>query len=140
MALASAISARAVRLVVLVAVLSWLLISLLKARPGGVLEAEERRALLLVGAALGIAIAKALWSLRPSGELYHGTIYLSLEVGDRSDTRISYVRPPGLPRHTIVPLRLFFLSAQDQSVNTVYQACFPCSGGSPSAIHFFFQY
>jgi hypothetical protein len=43
--------------------------------------------------------------------------------------------------NTLVPLRLFFLSAQDQSVNTVYQACFPlCSGGSPSIVHFFFQY
>jgi hypothetical protein len=43
--------------------------------------------------------------------------------------------------NTVVPLRLFFLSASDQSINTVYQACSPlCSGGSPGVIHFFFQY
>ena len=44
-------------------------------------------------------------------------------------------------RNTLVPLRLFFLSAQDQEVNTALQACFPfCHGGSPGIVHFFFQY
>lgn len=54
-------------------------------------EAEERRALLIVGCALGIAVARALWSLGPEGELYAGTISRTLEVGDRSDSRIPFV-------------------------------------------------
>jgi hypothetical protein len=43
--------------------------------------------------------------------------------------------------NTVVPLRLFFLSANDQSINTANQPCFPlCNGGSPGVVHFFFQY
>jgi len=58
--------------------------------PRQILSAEEWRALLLVGGALGIAIGRALWSLDLPGELYAGTIYRTLEVGDRPDSRISY--------------------------------------------------
>lgn len=55
-----------------------------------ILSREEWRVLLLVGAALGIAIARSLWSLDPPGELYAGTIYRTLEVGTRPDSRIPY--------------------------------------------------
>ena len=52
---------------------------------------EEHRALLIVGCALGFAIARALWSLGPAGELYAGTISRTLEVGGRSDSRIPFM-------------------------------------------------
>ena len=43
--------------------------------------------------------------------------------------------------NTLVPLRLFFLSAHDQEINSALQPCFPfCAGGSPPVVHFFFQY
>lgn len=54
---------------------------------------EERRCLLIVGIVLGYAVGKALWSLGPAGELYGGTVSRTLEVGDRSDSRISYIIP-----------------------------------------------
>jgi hypothetical protein len=54
------------------------------------LSADEWRVLLIVGAALAIAVAKAVWSLGPSGELWGDTVFRTLEVGDRSDSRISF--------------------------------------------------
>ena len=54
------------------------------------LSEQEWRILLLVAAPLGLAIARSLWSLGPVGELYGGTIYRTLEVGDRPDSRISF--------------------------------------------------
>jgi hypothetical protein len=39
---------------------------------------------------LGLAVSRSLWSLGPEGELYAGTISRTLEVGDRSDSRISF--------------------------------------------------
>ena len=51
---------------------------------------DEWRAVGIAGVALGIAIGRALWSLGPPGELYAGTIYRTLEVGDRPDSRISF--------------------------------------------------
>lgn len=89
-ALADRVSPSSVCLVVLVPVLGWLVAGVLRAGPGPLLEAEERRALVVVGCVLGIAIARTLWSLGPSGELYAGTISRTLEVGDRSDSKISY--------------------------------------------------
>ena len=42
--------------------------------------------------------------------------------------------------NTLVPLRLFLLSSQDQVINAV-QAYFPfCHGGSAGIVHFFYQY
>jgi hypothetical protein len=58
---------------------------------GEIFDREERRALLTVGCVLGIAIGRALWSLGPTGELYGGTVSKTLEVGDRSDSRISFI-------------------------------------------------
>jgi hypothetical protein len=56
-----------------------------------ILEPEERGALLIVGCALGFAVARSLWSLGPEGELYGGHVTRTLEVGDRSDSRIPYL-------------------------------------------------
>jgi hypothetical protein len=73
--------------------LGLLLGCLLVAGPAELLDAAERRCLLIAGAALGLAVARALWSLGPEGELYAGTISRTLEVGDRSDSRISFIVP-----------------------------------------------
>jgi hypothetical protein len=58
---------------------------------GPIFDHDERRTLLTVGCVLGIAIGRALWSLGPAGELYGGTVSKTLEVGDRSDSRISFI-------------------------------------------------
>jgi hypothetical protein len=66
---------------------------LIGADPANLFEPEEQRVLLVVGCALGFAIARSLWSLGPQGELYAGTISRTLEVGDRSDSRIPFIVP-----------------------------------------------
>jgi hypothetical protein len=50
----------------------------------------ERQALMVYAVVLAVVVAKALWSVGPVGELYGGTVSRTLEVGDRSDSRISY--------------------------------------------------
>jgi hypothetical protein len=89
-ALADSVEPRLVFFLVFGPVLGLLLGGLLGTGPEDVLDPEERKALLIVGCALGLAIARALWSAGPEGELYGGTIARTLEVGDRSDPRISY--------------------------------------------------
>ncbi len=74
-------------------VLGLLLGGILAAGPEDLLEREERFALLVVGCALGFAIARAVWSGGPDGELYRGGISRTLEVGNRSDSRISFLIP-----------------------------------------------
>lgn len=49
-----------------------------------------RRAVLVAVVVLSIAVAKGTWSPGPVGELYGGTISRTLEVGGRSDSRISF--------------------------------------------------
>src|SRR5438105_2021680 len=56
----------------------------------GALSRPERRTLAVAGLLLAVVAAKALWSVAPVGELYGGTVSRTLEVGDRSDSRISY--------------------------------------------------
>lgn len=73
--------------------LGGLLACLLTAPKEEVFDADERRCLLVVGCALGLAAARALWSLGPDGELYGSTVSRTLEVGDRSDSRISFILP-----------------------------------------------
>lgn len=51
----------------------------------------ERKALLVLLVLVTIAVSKATYSLGPAGELYRGSISRTFEVGDRSDSRISYV-------------------------------------------------
>lgn len=77
-------------LALLAPVLGWTLGGLLAAERSTLLDREERRALLVVGCVLGLAVGRALWSLGPEGELYGTTISRTLEVGDRSDSRISF--------------------------------------------------
>ncbi len=89
-ALAQSVEPRIVCLAACAPVLGWLLGTLLSARPEDVFDREEQRCLLVVGCVLGLAVARALWSLGPEGELYGGTVSRTLEVGDRSDSRISY--------------------------------------------------
>jgi hypothetical protein len=43
--------------------------------------------------------------------------------------------------NTLVPMRLFFLSAHDESINALHHSCpYLCAGRSPGVVHFFFQY
>lgn len=51
---------------------------------------SERRVLGLLMLLIVLAVAKATYSLGPSGELYGGTLTRTLEVGERSDSRIPY--------------------------------------------------
>lgn len=50
----------------------------------------ERRAFLIVGLAVLATCAKATYSLGPVDELYGNTISRTLEVGDRSDSRVPW--------------------------------------------------
>ncbi|MFN8163258.1 MAG: hypothetical protein U0R26_05400 [Solirubrobacterales bacterium] len=67
--------------------------ALIGAGEESLLDPDEQRALLVVGCALGFAIGRTLWSLGPAGELFSGTISRTLEVGDRSDSRIPFIIP-----------------------------------------------
>lgn len=56
----------------------------------GVVAHDEVLAFGLVAVVLLVCVAKGMWSVGPSGELYGGTVSRTLEVGDRSDSRISF--------------------------------------------------
>jgi 4-amino-4-deoxy-L-arabinose transferase-like glycosyltransferase len=73
--------------------------ALVTAGPKDVFSGEEQRTLLVCGCVLGLAVARALWSLGPEGELYGGTVSRTLEVGDRSDSRISFILPQLVAHH-----------------------------------------
>jgi hypothetical protein len=89
--LAKPVGAHVISLAVLAPVLAALLASIVwEAKPEGMLDPDERRALLVVGSLLGLAIARALWSLGPDGELFAGQISRTLEVGSRPDSRIPF--------------------------------------------------
>jgi hypothetical protein len=90
---------RTVCLAAVAPVLGCLVGGLLFAGPEDVFNREEQRCLLIVGCAFGLAVARALWSLGPEGELYGGTISRTLEVGDRSDSRISFIVPQLVGHH-----------------------------------------
>jgi len=49
-----------------------------------------RRAMVVTMLVLAVALAKGTWSPGPAGELYGGTVSRTLEVGGRSDSRISF--------------------------------------------------
>lgn len=82
---------RAVCCAVLIPVLAASAAIIFALGDGAIFDREERRTLLTVGCVLGIAIGRALWYLGPVGELYSGTVSKTLEVGDRSDSRISFI-------------------------------------------------
>ncbi len=54
------------------------------------LTKTERKALAVVCLLTLLCTAKAIYSLGPEGELYGGTVSRTLEVGGRSDSRLSY--------------------------------------------------
>ena len=89
-AMAASIDPRTVCYVLFALVLGGLVGTLLWAGPQELFDREERRVLLVVGCVLGLAVGRTLWSLGPEGELYAGTISRTLEVGDRSDSRIPF--------------------------------------------------
>jgi len=89
-ALANRIDPRTVCFALFVPVLGFVVGTLVLAGPRELLSREERRVLLVVGCVLGLAVGRSLWSLGPEGELFAGTISRTLEVGDRSDSRISF--------------------------------------------------
>jgi hypothetical protein len=91
--LASSVEPRLACFLVFGPLLGLLFGGMVGAGPDDLLDSEERRVLLIVGCTLGFAIARALWSLGPEGELYGGGISRTLEVGDRSDSRISNIIP-----------------------------------------------
>lgn len=92
-ALAGAADPRLTSLAILAPALGLLLGCLLASGPDDLLDPAERRCLIVAGAALGLAIARALWSAGPEGELYGDTVSRTLAVGDRSDSRISFILP-----------------------------------------------
>jgi hypothetical protein len=54
------------------------------------LDRHDVRAGTIVAILLAVVAAKGVYSLGPVGELYHGLISRTLEVGDRGDSRIPY--------------------------------------------------
>jgi hypothetical protein len=54
-------------------------------------DAEEQRTLAVASIALGLGIARSLWSLGPQGELYEGGISRTLQAEGRPDSRTSYL-------------------------------------------------
>jgi hypothetical protein len=89
-ALSGSVTPSALCLIAAVAVVGWLAVGVLRAGPEPLLAREEVRVLLVVACALGIAVGRAVWSLGPEGELLGDTVYRTLEVGDRTDSRIPY--------------------------------------------------
>lgn len=76
--------------IVLVPVLTTLVVCAaapsLRVSPGD----HARRALVVVMVVLAVGAAKGTWSPGPPGELYGGTVSRTLEVGQRSDSRILF--------------------------------------------------
>ena len=92
-ALAGHVEPRLTCFAILGPLLGLLLGGLIGAGREDLLEREEQRVILIIGCALGFAIGRALWSTGPVGELYGGHVSRTLEVGDRSDSRISFIIP-----------------------------------------------
>jgi hypothetical protein len=97
--LSGAVDPRLTCLALMVPVLGLVLAALLGSGPEDTFSGEEQRALVVVGCVLGLAVARALWSLGPEGELYGGTISRTLEVGDRPDSRIPFILPQLVAHH-----------------------------------------
>jgi hypothetical protein len=76
---------------VLAPVLGLLLGGLLGVGSDDLLAPEEQRTLVLISLALGLAIARSLWSLGPIAELYEGSISRTLVPEGRPDSRTSFL-------------------------------------------------
>jgi len=92
-ALAGSVEPRVVCFAVFAPLLGLMLGALLGSGPEPMLDGEERRALVLVSLALGLAIGRSLWSLSIAGELFEGTVSRNLVAEGRPDSRISYFLP-----------------------------------------------
>lgn len=91
---AGAIEPRLACFVILGPVLGLMLWALVRLGPEQeLLDREERRVLLIVSLALGVAIGRSLWSLGPEGELFEGSISHTIVPEGRPDSRISYFIP-----------------------------------------------
>ena len=55
-----------------------------------IVDQDEGWVLGVTGLVYVLGLARSLWSLSPANELFHGTIWRTLEVGDRPDSRISF--------------------------------------------------
>lgn len=55
------------------------------------LDPDEHWVLRVTGLVFVLGLARSLWSVSPAGELYQGTIARTLEVGDRPDSRTSFL-------------------------------------------------
>lgn len=87
---AGTVEPRAACFIVLGPVLALMPAALLAHGPGELLDGEERRVLLIVSLALGLAIGRSLWSLGPEGELFEGTISHTIVAEGRPDSRIPF--------------------------------------------------
>ncbi len=88
--LAGAISPRLVCAVIVVPAIAGLTLLSLRHDTSELLGPGERPVLALVSGVIAIAVGKALWSLGPAGELFAGLSSRTLEVGDRSDSALSF--------------------------------------------------
>lgn len=88
--LSNMVAPRTVCLVVVLPVLAGLAAGVIRARPGQMVTATERRVLFVLGCVLLVALGRSLWSVGPFSETYGRTISRTLEVGDRPDSRISF--------------------------------------------------
>lgn len=88
--LARSVDPRAVCTVLLAPVVTWLFVSVWRAGDTQIFTSDERRVLAIVAAVLGVAVARSLWSLGPTGELLGGTTFRTLEVSERSDSAIPF--------------------------------------------------
>ncbi|MEX0972407.1 MAG: hypothetical protein WDZ46_04020 [Solirubrobacterales bacterium] len=89
--LAGSAEPRLVCFAVIAPVLGLLFGGLISAGPEDLLAPEERWALTIVSLALGLAVARSLWSLGPIGELYEGTISRTLVPEGRPDSRTPFL-------------------------------------------------
>lgn len=89
--LAGGLGARTATDALVVPLLGLLLGGLLGAGPEDLLDPEEQRVLGVMCLALGLAIARTLWSLGPAGELYEGTVSRTLVAEPRPDSRIPFL-------------------------------------------------
>lgn len=91
--MADAVDPRLACFALLAPILGVMLVALLGRGPEDLLDGEEKRVLLIVSLALGLAIGRSLWSLGPEGELFEGTISHTIVPEGRPDSRIPFLLP-----------------------------------------------